>query len=131
MQTVPTSPTIVPYLSYADGRAAIAFLTQAFGFREVQAYYDESGVLLHAELAHGTGVVMLGTDDRPKGSPGIYVAVDDVDAHHGRAMAAGASEVYPPEDTEFGTRRWRARDPEGHEWSFGTYRPSTEPPAWG
>lgn len=125
------TPGIVPYLSYRDGKAAIAFLTDAFGFRQVQAYFDDAGVLVHGEMAHGTGVVMLGTADQPKGSPGIYVVVADVDAHHKAAMAAGATEVYPPEDTEFGTRRWRAKDPEGHEWSFGTYQPSTEPPAWG
>lgn len=55
---------------------------------------------------------------------GIYVVVDDVDAHHERARAAGAGSVYGPEDIGFGTRRYRALDPEGYEWSFGTYRPS-------
>ena len=55
---------------------------------------------------------------------GVYVVVDDVDAHHERARAAGARIVYGPEDTDFGTRRYRALDPEGYEWSFGTYSPS-------
>ena len=50
--------------------------------------------------------------------------VDDVDAHHARAKSAGARVVYGPEDTDFGTRRYRALDPEGYEWSFGTYAPS-------
>lgn len=54
---------------------------------------------------------------------GIYCVVEDVDAHHDRARTAGAAIVYPPEDTEFGTRRYRAQDPEGYEWSFGTYAP--------
>jgi len=49
--------------------------------------------------------------------------VDDVDAHHGRG-SAGARIVYGPEDTDFGTRRYRALDPEGYEWGFGTYSPS-------
>ena len=31
---------------------------------------------------------------------------------------------YGPEDADFGTRRYRALDPEGYEWSFGTYSPS-------
>ena len=30
-----------------------------------------------------------------------------------------------PEDTEYGSREYAARDPEGHFWSFGTYRPET------
>ncbi len=72
----------------------------------------------------------MGTADLPKGSPGIYLVVEDVAAHHRRAMAAGAMEVYPPEETEWGTQRWRAKDPEGHEWSFGSYAPQTEAPSW-
>lgn len=51
-----------------------------------------------------------------------------MDAHYERAGAAGAEIVYPPEDTEFGTRRYRARDVDGYEWSFGTYRPTTATP---
>jgi len=52
------------------------------------------------------------------------VVVDDVDAHYERAKAAGARIVYDPENTDFGTRRYRTLDPEGYEWSFGTDSPS-------
>ena len=38
---------------------------------------------------------------------GIYVYVEDVDAHFERARSDGARVVYPPEDTEWGTRRIR------------------------
>ena len=126
------APSIVPYLSYVDARAAMEALSRAFELEAVQVMKGEDGRVLHAEMRHGDGVVMIGSVDAPPqtGSPGIYLVVDDVDAHHARAVAAGAHVVYGPEDTEFGTRRWRARDHEGHEWSFGTYAPSTEPPAW-
>ena len=124
-------PSIVPYFTYADGHAAMAFLERAFGLRRVQAMDGEDGALMHAEMVHGSGVVMLGTGEAARGSPGVYLVVEDVDAHHARAAEAGAEIVHPPEDTEFGTRRYRARDAEGHEWSFGTYAPSTEPPSWG
>jgi uncharacterized glyoxalase superfamily protein PhnB len=53
--------------------------------------------------------------------------VDDVDASHDRAVAAGDRSVFPPEETERGTRRVRVLDPEGGEWSFGTYEPGV---AW-
>jgi uncharacterized glyoxalase superfamily protein PhnB len=46
-----------------------------------------------------------------------------VDDHFERAVATGATVVFPPEDTEWGTRRYRVLDPEGNEWSFGSYRP--------
>ncbi len=123
-------PSIVPYLTYADARAAIAQLTSAFGMEVVQAYDGADGRVMHAELTHGNGVVMLGSGEAAKGSPGIYLVVEDVDAHFATAQAAGIEVVYPPEDTEFGTRRWRARDAEGHEWSFGTYQPQTVATAW-
>lgn len=128
-----TGPSIVPYLSYVDAKAAIAFLNAAFGLETVQAYEDEAGALQHGEMRWQGDVIMLGTvpADAPKASPGIYLVVEDVDAHFARAKAAGAEIVYPPEDTDWGTRRYRAKDPEGHEWSFGTYQPSPEPPSWG
>ena len=127
------TPSIVPYLSYVDAKAAMRFLHEAFGLEPVQAFDGEDGRLMHGEMRHGNGVIMLGSADAApaKQSPGLYLVVADVDAHFARAEAAGAEIVYPPEDTPFGTRRYRARDPEGHEWSFGTYQPQTEAPAWG
>jgi uncharacterized glyoxalase superfamily protein PhnB len=125
---------IVPYFVYRDGAAALDFLEEAFGLRRTTDYRDDDGVVMHAEMAHGGCAIMLGTatDDQRAEEPwdqpagrGIYLVVDDVDAHHARAREAGAQIVYPPEDTEFGTRRYRAKDLDGYEWSFGTYRPST------
>ena len=124
-------PDIVPYLSYRDGAAAIDFLTDGLGFEVVIRQDAEDGTVTHAELRRGNGMILMGTADLPTGTPGLYLVTDDVDAARERAMAAGATEVYPPEDTEWGTRRWRMRDPEGQEWTFGTYRPQSEPPDWG
>ncbi|MBF9032311.1 hypothetical protein HKCCE3408_18075 [Rhodobacterales bacterium HKCCE3408] len=124
------TPTIVPYLSYKDGKAAIAFLENAFGFKTVLSQFEEDGTLLHAEMAYGKGVILMGTADLARGTPGIYVVVEDVTAHHARAMAAGATLVYGPERTSWGTERYRVTDPEGQEWTFGTYQPSTAPPDW-
>lgn len=125
-------PSIVPYLSYVEAREAMSFLRDAFGLEIVQGYDAPDGRVMHAEMRFGSGVIMLGTVDQAveKSSPGIYLVVDDVDAHFERAKGHGAEIVYPPEDTEFGTRRYRARDPEGHEWSFGTYQPQTTAPDW-
>ncbi|MEL6169294.1 MAG: VOC family protein [Pseudomonadota bacterium] len=124
-------PSIVPYISYTDGKAAIEFLTGVLGFTENFSQYGEDGALVHAELRYGNSVLLMGTADLPKGSPGLYLVIEDVDAQHARAVAGGATIVYPPEDTEWGTRRFRMKDPAGHEWTFGSYQPETEPPAWG
>lgn len=125
------NPTIVPYLSYRDGPAAIDFLIKAFGFSVNIRADAEDGSVEHAELVYGDGVVLMGTADLPPGSPGIYVVVEDVAAHHAQALAEGAELVYPPEKTDWGTERYRVKDLEGHEWTFGTYSPSTEKPSWG
>ena len=84
----------------------------------------------HAELSWPPGGgIMLGTakgaDDpwplRP-GSFDCYVVTDDVDKLHERAVAAGAEIVRAPFDTDYGSRDFTARDPEGNLWAFGTYR---------
>jgi uncharacterized glyoxalase superfamily protein PhnB len=126
--------TFVPYFGYADPKAAMAFLETAFGFAPSLRYEDDAGIVQHAEMQYGSGAIMLGTGTDAQRDPaklatppgrGIYIIVDDVDAHHARAAAAGATIVWAPEDTPFGTRRYRALDLEGYEWSFGTYAPKT------
>ncbi len=49
----------------------------------------------------------------------------NADAAHDRAVAAGAEVVRPLENTDYGSRDFSVRDPEGHVWSFGTYWPAT------
>ena len=57
---------------------------------------------------------------------GIYIALDSdgaVDAAHARAKAAGAEIIREIQDTDYGSHEFGVRDPEGHIWSFVTYRP--------
>lgn len=125
---------LVPYFGYRDAAAAIDFLRRAFGFAVAQRYDGEDGSVMHAELHLDGAFIMLGSATaadqggaKPVMGSGVYAPVADVDAHFATATAAGAAVVYGPEDTAFGTRRYRVRDPEGYEWTFGTYRP--QPPA--
>jgi uncharacterized glyoxalase superfamily protein PhnB len=123
--------TLFPSLRYRDASAAIDFLTSAFGFERHLVYENEDGTIAHAELSYGPSLVMLGTakDDvygEHAGHGWVYVAVDDADAHHERARAAGAEILVGLEDTDYGSRDYTARDPEGNTWSFGTYRPAVE-----
>jgi uncharacterized glyoxalase superfamily protein PhnB len=122
---------VIPSLRCQDARAELEFLRDAFGLT-VHACYPETGPVMHAELSYGTGVVMLGSasdgsDGRlvvDTGPSWIYVVVDDVAAHHGRAVEAGAYIVQEPKDEEYGGSGYTARDPEGNLWSFGSYRPA-------
>jgi uncharacterized glyoxalase superfamily protein PhnB len=123
--------SIHPTYKYKDAKAAIDFLERAFGFERKEVYEGDDGTIQHAELRFADGIVMLGDDQDgefagispPPGSGAVYIAVDDVDALHERAVAAGAEIVYGPKDQDYGSRDFAARDPEGNLWSFGTYRP--------
>lgn len=120
---------IYPALKYRDAPAAVAWLEKAFGFERKMIVPGPGDSVAHAEVGLGEGIVMLGSEREPEpGNPwcaesGIYVAVDDVDAHHERARAAGAEIVMPLRDTDYGAREYTARDCEGRLWSFGTYKP--------
>ena len=58
--------------------------------------------------------------DNPWVVDGLFVTVDDVDAHHARAVAGGAKIIRPLEDSpDAGLRLYTAEDCEGHRWMFG------------
>jgi uncharacterized glyoxalase superfamily protein PhnB len=137
----PIEPSrIYPTLRYRDAPAMIAWLGQAFGFTEHVVYPGEGGIA-HAELALGSAMIMLGTAREDAfgamvGAPGdpgngqaIYIAVDDPDALCARAEAAGATILRALTDTDYGSRDFICRDPEGYVWCFGTYWPQAHEPA--
>jgi uncharacterized glyoxalase superfamily protein PhnB len=128
-----TVTAVWPIVHYKDARAALQFLTDAFGF-EVTAVHppDESdGPVRHAVARWPLGGgVMLGTagagnplfaEHPPAGQQTVYVVTDAPDALHDRAVAAGAEIAVELQDTDYGSRDFTARDPEGNLWSFGTY----------
>lgn len=120
--------SIYPTLRYDDAKAAVAFLSGAFGLTQEEIHTNEDGSVGHAELSWEGGVVMLGSRSDPPGPYDtgravIYLPVDEVDAHHDRAVAAGAEILRGPTDQSYGAREYSALDPEGNVWSFGTYRP--------
>ena len=128
--------SIIPALRYADAPAAIDWLCQALGFEKHVVLAGEDGVIHHAQLTFGNGMIMLGsarddeysaTQKSPAEIGGFntqspYLIVADVDAHHARAVAAGAEIVMPLADQGYG-KGYTCRDPEGHLWSFGDYDP--------
>jgi len=129
-----TGAMIIPCLQYRDGHAAIDWLCRAFGFEKHVAYDGPGGTISHAELKLGSAFIMLGSHpneafrwksplDADGVTQSIYIVVDDADGHFARAKAAGAEIVRGLSDTDYGSREYSARDPEGHLWHFGTYRP--------
>jgi uncharacterized glyoxalase superfamily protein PhnB len=121
------APQVWPTLRARDARALIRFLVDVVGFAET-AVYGEGDDVHHAQLSWPLGGgIMLGSarDDMwalPPGTFGAYVVVDEPDALYERVVAAGADIIRKPEDTDYGSREFALRDPEGNRWSFGTYR---------
>ncbi|OSQ47382.1 VOC family protein [Thalassospira alkalitolerans] len=128
--------TVIPALHYDDAKAAIEFLCRAFAFEKHAIYENEDGIIEHAELIFGNGMIMLGQardsqygklTRRPRDIGGvtqsIYIIVPDADLHYAHAIAASTEIVMPLEAQNHGGKAYSARDPEGHIWSFGTYDP--------
>ena len=140
-----TRATVIPTLRYRDAAAAVDWLCTAFGFERHLVVTGEGGAIDHAQLVFGNGMVMLGSarDDefgqlqQPLAQAGgpvsqsPYLVVSDVDAHHAKAVAAGAQTVMAPEDQHYGGRLYSCRDPEGNLWNFGSYDPWDAGPARG
>ena len=91
------TPTIYPYLSYRNAAAALNFLEEAFGFTTSVPWDAPDGNVQHTEVTFGEGAVMMGTAEHPTApldgpsvGQGIYVYVEDVDAHFERARSGGA-----------------------------------------
>lgn len=134
LMTTP-APQVWPSLRATEARKLIAFLVDAFGFAET-AVYGEGDRVDHAELAWPPGGgIMLGSvrDDADDvwalrtGTAGMYAVTDEPDALYARAVAAGAQVVRELNDTDYGSREFAVRDPEGNLWSFGTYRGEPRP----
>jgi uncharacterized glyoxalase superfamily protein PhnB len=133
---------IVPMLAYEDTAAAIDWLCRAFGFAEDASvrHTEHDGTVTHAEIERDGARIMLATPNREYRSPrhhretcleaaawldnpwvidGVFVEVDDLDAHHATAAAAGATILREPSEPGIGFRIYSAEDPEGHRWMFG------------
>ena len=132
-------PTVAPILAYSDAVKALDWLSKAFGCEVANKYVNDDGRIGHAELHFpGNGVVMLSDFAPPYENPkqlqanyspaaqwydtpyivnGVWIQVDDVDAHFAQAKANGAEILSEPVDEGHG-KSYRTADLEGHRWMF-------------
>jgi PhnB protein len=106
---------------------AVEFYKSAFGAIEVYRLEDPSGAVVSRLSVEGAQFWL--SDESPEhgnfspetlggGSVRMILTVADPDALFERALAAGASEVFPVEE-EHGWRLGRLIDPFGHPWEIG------------
>lgn len=128
-------PVFTSSVHYRDVPAALDWLARAFGFELTMAIEGPEGSpeMGHWEMSSaGEGRVMIGAewDDtvRSPASAGgantqrLHVALAggsaELDAHFRNARENGAEILAEPEEQFYGDRTYRARDPEGHCWTF-------------
>ena len=93
---------------------------------------DDQGNLAHSEMEYGNSSIMIGnewSDDHRspanlggKNSQTVHVQLgrgENIDTHCETARGAGAEIIAEPETQFYGDRTYRAKDPEGHIWTFG------------
>ena len=132
-RSIPQS-TVIPVLIYPDVRAAVAWLTDAFGFAErVQIGEDH-----RSQLSFGEGAVIIGDVRHARRPPrpgevthSVMVRVDDAHAHCERARSHGAKILMEPTDFEYGERQYSVEDFAGHQWTFSETLRDVAPEEWG
>jgi uncharacterized glyoxalase superfamily protein PhnB len=125
---------VIPVLIYPDVRAAVAWLTDAFGFAERVRIGDDH----RSQLQFGDGAVIV-ADVRADRTPprsgqvthSVMVRVDDAHAHCEQARTGGARILMEPTDMPFGERQYAAEDLAGHQWTFTETLVDMAPEEWG
>ena len=134
MTATTSTPTFFPGLQYRDAEAGMRWLEEVLGCVRREDYRDADGNVVHAELDFRGAVLMLGSAgvgrepfrSLPAGGRLIYCALDEVDSLYERVRAAGADVALEITNTDYGSRDFTVRDPEGNLWAFGTYRPEAD-----
>ena len=118
-------------MSVVDVEAMMTWL-RAVGFVEHATIRDERdrSVVVHAEwLWSDGGGIMFGSERgdggvHNAGRSSVYLVTDEPDAVFDRAVAAGGTVVREMVDQDYGGRGGTVADPEGNDWSIGSYQPA-------
>jgi PhnB protein len=125
--------SIAPMLSVRGGARAVEFYKSAFGATEEFRIEAPDGAVVARLSVDGSEFWV--SDESPEhgnfspeslggGTIRMVLTAPDPDAFFARAIAAGAREIAPVEDKEYGWRVGRVVDPFGHHWEIG--RPFAE-----
>ena len=127
--------TVIPVLVYPDVRAAVAWLTAAFGFAERVRIGEDHRAQMRVGSDGGVIVADTGGEKQPPTAGMvthvIKVRVEDVDAAFERARAHGAHVVEAPADRPYGERECSLADLAGHRWQLTQTIRDVAPEEWG
>jgi PhnB protein len=108
---------ITPRLVAQDEAVLVDFLRRAF--HATGDFHRDRP----SEMRIGDSLVLVsGTGVRPTMPAFLYLYVEDADATHARAVAAGARVLEGLRDLPYGDRRSMIEDPCGNVWQIATRR---------
>ena len=114
----PGYATIAPWVVSRNTGSLLDFVTAAFGGTELARVPTADGGIGHAEIRVGDTILLAfdAQPDWPDTPSMLRIFVDDAEAAFERALGAGARVVTPLDETAWGDRGGRVRDPQGHIW---------------
>jgi PhnB protein len=124
---------ITPSLTLKDSNKAIEFYKKAFGATVLDLFPSLDGKgIMHAAIQIGDSILMMG-DEAPGMSSksaetlgtspiSLYLYVTNADDVFKRAVAAGATAIYPVTDMFWGDRAGHLKDPFGYQWMVATHK---------
>lgn len=130
---------VCPCLRYRDAVAAIDWLCRVVGFEQQLVVPDGQGGIAHSQLTLGAGMVMLSSDREDRygfraphpdgtGAAMCCLLIRQIDDLYAKVTAAGVMALEGGLiETDYGSRCFTIKDPEGHLWHFGTYDPWQAP----
>jgi PhnB protein len=120
--------SLAPWLTVPDGEKAIAFYKSAFGATEAYRLDmpPEAGTVVRLSIGDAEFWVSSEAASEPQstrqpvggGSVRMILTIADPDAVFARALAVGATEVFPVGE-DHGWRLGRLTDPFGLHWEIG------------
>lgn len=118
-------PFFAPQLLINNGVTNLSFYATAFGATENFCLYNNDGSIHVAELSIGGAIFHVHevtsphffSPEKHNGTTTIIgLFVPDVDLVMRNAIKAGATEIHPAKDYEYGYRQGEITDPFGHHW---------------
>jgi len=114
--------TVIPQLRIRDAARSLPFYLQGLGFQIDWEHRFDAGLPLFAQISR-EGQTLFLTEHSGEGEVGavVYLMVPDVDACAAAFRAAGLTDFEGPQDTPWGTREMRLRDPDGNHLRWATH----------
>jgi uncharacterized glyoxalase superfamily protein PhnB len=125
-------PSVVPCVLYDDISAAVSWLIDVLGVREVVRASLPNGWVGHIELELDGFIILLGRRGGQFASTVslTQIFVPDVSAALARATEAGGTILEEPGERPWGVLQATVADPEGQRWVLTQHLRDVDPAQW-